>query len=630
MNKRAWARCAFSVAMSFLLSVSGIACLLTAFEVECSIGRVLFWAMAWAVVWSVSYTLSMPLIPMSAFALAVGYLWRSGILQESVHGLLLSLSTVYNRFNGWPLMGAEGSADCILCILSICGSMNTAQTICKRRSSLITLFFAAIPLLPCFLTAGAVPQPMWLGVWLFGVTLLLLTQPVRRQAAAGKLTAVLLLPVAALSVALIITLPQSKQEKPRDFARQAVQLLQEMGIGLPSGRPLKVDGGAVELRKLGPREEASYPVMTVTSERGGVVYLRGCAYDTYFQNNWTNLNLREELYWPKSLEPAGTVTVKTEYVLSMRYFPYYGDGLGDVSRGINNFSKLTEYSYAVGVLTALPDTYTYTPDHGYTQLPTVAQRWAQSVLKELIGPDMTDAQKIAAITAYVKGLAKYSLYAQKMPEGAADFVVWFAEEADKGYCVHFATAGAVLLRAAGIPTRFVTGYMVQTEAGKETQVYGKDAHAWVECFLEGIGWVPVEATPGAEPEQVTVPEKESPKKLDYTPVLYGGAALMAALTGFVLIRWAVRVLRRRSRRKRGTDCERLLATYSQLEELLALDGQKPPEELRVLAQRAKFSNHPVEPGSLERMENAFKNAKKQLKKHSFARKFHYRLILNLY
>ena len=208
-------------------------------------------------------------------------------------------------------------------------------------------------------------------------------------------------------------------------------------------------------------------------------------------------------------------------------------------------------------------------------------------------------------------------------------MVWFAQEADRGYCVHFASAAAVLLRAAGIPARFVTGYMVQAEAGKETVVYGKDAHAWAECFLEGVGWIPVEATPGAEPEQTPQPAAEI-RPLNFTPVLYGGAALMAGLTLFMPLRWMVNVLRRRKKRKTGDDRSRLLATYSQLEELLALDGQKPPEQLRLLAERAKFSNHPVEAASAEQMEKARRAAKKALRKHSIFKRIRYRLISTLY
>ena len=57
---------------------------------------------------------------------------------------------------------------------------------------------------------------------------------------------------------------------------------------------------------------------------------------------------------------------------------------------------------------------------------------------------------------------------------------------------------------------------------------------------------------------------------------------------------------------------------------------KDKEELKIIAEKAKYSQHPVEPGSIEKLEKALKNAKKTLRKHSFIRKLHYRWILNLY
>ena len=54
-----------------------------------------------------------------------------------------------------------------------------------------------------------------------------------------------------------------------------------------------------------------------------------------------------------------------------------------------------------------------------------------------------------------------------------------------------------MYRALGIPARYVVGYMGQTEAGEWTEITLKDAHAWVEVYLDGIGWVQVEVTGGA-------------------------------------------------------------------------------------------------------------------------------------
>ncbi len=73
----------------------------------------------------------------------------------------------------------------------------------------------------------------------------------------------------------------------------------------------------------------------------------------------------------------------------------------------------------------------------------------------------------------------------------------------QGYCVQFATTLALLLREAGIPARYVDGYIAQsmTPSGGEsagtyaTTVRDRNAHAWVEVWFDGIGWVSYEATP---------------------------------------------------------------------------------------------------------------------------------------
>lgn len=98
--------------------------------------------------------------------------------------------------------------------------------------------------------------------------------------------------------------------------------------------------------------------------------------------------------------------------------------------------------------------------------------------------------------------ATYSLKPGATPLGK-DAVEYFYFENKKGYCEHFASAATLLLRMKGIPARFVAGYKVgpaqfknSTANGYEAVVTGKDAHAWAEAYVEGIGWLPVETTPG--------------------------------------------------------------------------------------------------------------------------------------
>ena len=75
----------------------------------------------------------------------------------------------------------------------------------------------------------------------------------------------------------------------------------------------------------------------------------------------------------------------------------------------------------------------------------------------------------------------------------------------EGFCEHYASAFAVLMRAAGIPARVVVGYQ-----GGEVNAYGgyllvrqSHAHAWNEVWLEGQGWVRVDPTAAVAPERVS-------------------------------------------------------------------------------------------------------------------------------
>lgn len=124
-----------------------------------------------------------------------------------------------------------------------------------------------------------------------------------------------------------------------------------------------------------------------------------------------------------------------------------------------------------------------------------------------------------AITKQVHSENSYTLSPGVTPEGR-DFVEYFLFENHKGYCMHFASATVVLLRSAGIPARYVEGYTISeddfTTPDGWTDIPDSRAHAWVEIYLDGVGWVPVEATPSAanaaispEISQTTENENES-------------------------------------------------------------------------------------------------------------------------
>ncbi len=80
----------------------------------------------------------------------------------------------------------------------------------------------------------------------------------------------------------------------------------------------------------------------------------------------------------------------------------------------------------------------------------------------------------------------------------------FLFDTRKGFCEHYASAFVVLMRAAGIPARVVTGYQGGwwNAEGDYLLVRNSDAHAWAEAWLSGRGWVRVDPTAAVSPARI--------------------------------------------------------------------------------------------------------------------------------
>ena len=80
----------------------------------------------------------------------------------------------------------------------------------------------------------------------------------------------------------------------------------------------------------------------------------------------------------------------------------------------------------------------------------------------------------------------------------------FLFDTQAGYCEHFSSSFVVLMRAAGIPARVVTGYVggYRNPIGDYWLVRRSDAHAWAEVWLEGTGWTRVDPTAAVAPEHI--------------------------------------------------------------------------------------------------------------------------------
>ena len=85
--------------------------------------------------------------------------------------------------------------------------------------------------------------------------------------------------------------------------------------------------------------------------------------------------------------------------------------------------------------------------------------------------------------------------------GGEDPLTWFLTGGREGNAVQYASAAAMALRAHGIPARYCEGYLltaaqVQAAEGGAVTLTGANAHAWCEAYFDGVGWLPVDVTPG--------------------------------------------------------------------------------------------------------------------------------------
>lgn len=142
----------------------------------------------------------------------------------------------------------------------------------------------------------------------------------------------------------------------------------------------------------------------------------------------------------------------------------------------------------------------------------------ERLLQELVekNPVYSIEEAYEFILEYLNDHAEYDLHPQPSDIGE-DFVEHFLFDSGKGYCVHFASAATMLFRMYGVASRYVTGFVAlpeefveQSDGTYVAQVTTETAHAWSEIYLDGAGWILVEATPGYQ--QAVAPQGLTPQE----------------------------------------------------------------------------------------------------------------------
>ena len=147
--------------------------------------------------------------------------------------------------------------------------------------------------------------------------------------------------------------------------------------------------------------------------------------------------------------------------------------------------------------------------------PAVSRRYGQpldvsayvsGVTERVVKGAATPYDKAVALQSYFRGgRFTYSLRASRPTPGVPDPLEAFLR-GRQGFCEQYATAMAVMLRVAGLPSRVAVGFTPGTPTGKKGtySVTTSDAHAWPEAWFPGSGWIRFEPTPAQS--RSTVPD----------------------------------------------------------------------------------------------------------------------------
>ena len=132
----------------------------------------------------------------------------------------------------------------------------------------------------------------------------------------------------------------------------------------------------------------------------------------------------------------------------------------------------------------------------YTGLPNSIDPDVYALTYSLTNGMTSPYDEIQAILFYLQNNCAYTLDVDYPPRDR-DFVSYFLLDSREGYCSYFASAMAVMCRIVGIPARYVEGYYASPDGTGAAILTGKDAHAWVEVYFRGFGWMEFDPTAAA-------------------------------------------------------------------------------------------------------------------------------------
>ncbi|MGW4526360.1 transglutaminase family protein [Amycolatopsis sp. NPDC004378] len=138
----------------------------------------------------------------------------------------------------------------------------------------------------------------------------------------------------------------------------------------------------------------------------------------------------------------------------------------------------------------------------YTQIDRVDDR-VRAKTQQLIAGSSNDFDRASAIWRYFTAQNGFVYDTKTAPANDSDALADFILNGKRGFCEQFASAMAVMLRVAGIPSRVAIGFTPGVQVNDYLSITTQDAHAWVEAYFGGKGWVTFDPTPLSDGRGIT-------------------------------------------------------------------------------------------------------------------------------
>ena len=195
-------------------------------------------------------------------------------------------------------------------------------------------------------------------------------------------------------------------------------------------------------------------------------------YSTYFTNNNPKNQANDYIIDADYLTP---------YTLSFTNYNYFEEG-------VKSHTDAAYIDLENTYRTFVYENYLSLPDDTKTQMDMIIADYEIDTSSQTL---ISDVVTLITSNATYDPEITYDSYPSD-----ADTAIYFFSESMQGNIAIFVTAATVMYRALGIPARATVGFYSALKADELTPVMDNQGHMWVEVYIDGMGWIPVELMPG--------------------------------------------------------------------------------------------------------------------------------------